>query len=263
MISLSLIPPRSYYSEYGTEEELESFMKQEVGIQTQALWFLWCDPLKRSCWSCFQEVKRYIYRCCCKSRKLNENDSPKSISSSSHPLNEPNSDSNQHDLNAKIDEESQVKSPTVAPPPSFPRTVNSPLSSDINPSKHTQAPSSTSTKFPQQRMPIPFYRDESRGLQNSSNVFQSSASQRFSTSSRSMTRPEYNPIYSSSTPSNPSHTPFPSTVELGSLRPLPTPSPAISHTNDSLTPIKAPLSELYGSHSSKLYSKPLDDSQTS
>lgn len=38
---------------------------------TQCLWLLWCEPFRKSCWYCFQETKRYIYRCCCKPKPQN------------------------------------------------------------------------------------------------------------------------------------------------------------------------------------------------
>lgn len=209
-------PALRSYGEVATEEELESFVKEELNLQTQALWFLWCQPLKSCCWACFQDFKRKIYRSCClppvsRSTPQQEVDSTHSNPSSSHPLTSQPSPPAEVLPNHFKDEESQSLEATAS-------AVASQFRSLLTHSSPTEPPVASTPTPP---MAPPFI------SHNYKNVLQSSSSQRLQA---------------------PQSTPSSAGVELMRAHPAP-------HTNDSLRPLKSSMSDLYGSHSSKLYGR--------
>jgi hypothetical protein len=234
----ALNPDCRSYGEVATEEELESFVKEEMNLQTQVLWFLWCEPLKVCCWACFRDLKRRIYRSCRKPPPPPSNpqevDSSHSNPSSSHPLMPTPFPAAGGSPTHSKDEEAQSPESTASFIPSQLRTLLSPGLGLLKSPSPTERPSplpSPATRSP----PLPPQVSKEDPLLTSHNyktLFQSSSSQR-------LQGPQPTPSSSSSS------------TGLELMRATPAP-----HTNDSLRPLKSSLSDLYGSHSSRLYGRP-------
>jgi hypothetical protein len=238
-----------------SEEELESFVDNEVTGQTKIFWFLWCDPLKKSCWLCFQEFKRALYRFC--------RGSPKAVSM--------NDDSTHHSTNSMLPASSTRLSVDEEAPSSILGTRPSSLPHAVRPAPYSSAPSSSLPKAAAPYSSAPYNSAPSSSLPKAATPYSSPPyssgfarqDESLSTSgphsqNRSLFQSTNSQRFQSSTSSQSTN----SQVEMNSIHGVSSPpaTPGGVVGSDALKPKKASLSELYGSQSSRLYGKRSDES---